>query len=76
MNADPNWYASTVIHDGGHAWLSQHGQLATGVDVEVALTQVQIDYYNTVGAPAGYIESLTDYKNNTGAILARIGQEV
>src|SRR5579884_1917305 len=25
-NADPYWYCSTIIHDGGHAWLSQQGR--------------------------------------------------
>jgi hypothetical protein len=52
VNADPLWYASTIIHDGGHARLSQLGQTAVGVAVEQALTQVQIDYYNSVGGRA------------------------
>src|SRR5579864_1323401 len=54
INSDPLWYASTIIHDGGHAWLSRQGDAATGVPVEEALTQVQIDYYNAVGGRPTY----------------------
>lgn len=76
FNHDVLWYASTIIHDGGHAWLSQQGQTATGVAVEVALTQVQIDYYNAVGGRPTYITNLQDYMGNPAAIQARINQEV
>jgi hypothetical protein len=75
-NPDPLWYASTIIHDGGHAWLSQQGQTSTGVPIEEALTQVQIDYYNTIGGRPTYITSLQAYIDNPAAIQARIAQEV
>jgi hypothetical protein len=73
---DARWWASCMIHDGGHAWLSQQGQIDVGVDVEKALTQVQIDYYNAVGGPASYIQYLQTYMNNNTLILARIAQPV
>ncbi len=76
VNPDPLWYASTIIHDGGHAWLSQQGQPSTGVPVEEALTQVQIDYYDAVGGRPTYVQSLVAYKADPSAIQARIQQEV
>ena len=76
VNPDPVWYASTIIHDGGHAWLSRQGQASTGVLVEEALTQVQIDYYGAVGGPPSYVASLVAYKGDPAAIQARIGQAV
>jgi hypothetical protein len=76
INADPLWYASTIIHDGGHAWLSRQGDAATGVPVEEALTQVQIDYYNAVGGRPTYIADLQSYMSNPAAIQARISQAV
>jgi hypothetical protein len=76
FNPDPLWYASTIIHDGGHAWLSQQGQAATGVPVEEALTQVQIDYYNAIGGRPTYIASLQSYVGDPAAIQARINQAV
>lgn len=76
INPDPLWYASTIIHDGGHAWLSQQGETATGVPVEEALTQIQIAYYNAVGGRPTYIASLQGYLSNPSAIQARINQLV
>ena len=76
VNQDPLWYASTIIHDGGHAWLSQQGQVSTGVAVEQALTQVQLDYYAAVQGPPSYVEDLVKYKNDPDAIEARILQAV
>jgi hypothetical protein len=76
VNSDPLWYASTIIHDGGHAWLSRRGRTATGVRVEETLTQVQIDYYNAVGGRPTYIASLQTYIDNPAAIRARISQQV
>ena len=76
VNPDPLWYASTIIHDGGHAWLSQQGQAATGVAVEEALTQVQIDYYDAVGGRPTYVAALVAYKDDPAAIQARIDQAV
>jgi hypothetical protein len=76
VNDDALWYASTIIHDGGHAWLSQQGQLATGVAVEEALIQVQIDYYNAIGGRPTYITDLADYMNDPAAIQARISEAV
>jgi hypothetical protein len=76
VNPDPLWYASTIIHDGGHASLSQQGQMATGVAVEEALTQVQIDYYNAIGGRPTYIASLLNYMGDPAAIQARINQAV
>jgi len=75
-NADPLWWASTMIHDGGHAWLSQNGQPATGVAVEQALTKVQIDYYNAVGGRPTYVANLEGYMADAGAIQARIVADV
>jgi hypothetical protein len=76
VNPDPLWYASTIIHDGGHAWLSQQGGAATGVLVEEQLTQVQIDYYDAVGGRPTYVASLQNYKNDPAAIQSRINQAV
>ena len=76
LNADPLWYASTIIHDGGHAWLSRQGRPSIGIPVEEALTRVQIDYYNAVGGRPTYIASLQTYIDNPAAIQARINQEV
>lgn len=76
INDDAHWYASTIIHDGGHSWLSQHNEVAIGIDVEEALTQVQIDYYGIVGDPANYTSSLQNYEHNTVAIQNRINQPV
>jgi hypothetical protein len=76
QNADPNWYASTIIHDGGHAWLSQQDKPSTGVPVEVDLTQIQIDYYTTVDGPPSYIADLQAYRDDPAAIQARIMEEV
>jgi len=76
VNSDPLWYASTIIHDGGHAWLSQQEQASTGVTVEQALTRVQIDYYTSVGGRPTYITSLQTYIDSPAAIQARIAQEV
>ena len=76
VNPDPLWYASTIIHDGGHAYLSQHGGVATGGAVEQQLTQVQIDYYNAIGGRPTYIQDLVDYMNDPTAIQARITQAV
>jgi hypothetical protein len=76
VNPDPLWYASTIIHDGGHAWLSRRGETATGVPVEERLTQVQIDYYSAVGGRPTYIASLKTYKDDPAAILSRINQAV
>ena len=76
VNPDPLWYASTIIHDGGHAWLSQQGRTATGIPVEEALTRIQIAYYNAVGGRPTYIASLQGYLSNPSAIQARINQLV
>jgi hypothetical protein len=76
LNPDPLWYASTIIHDGGHAWLSRHGRTATGVRVEEALTRVQIAYYDAVGGRPTYVASLQNYIGDPAAIQARITQEV
>ena len=76
VNPDPLWYASTIIHDGGHAWLSQNGRPSVGVDVEETLTRVQIDYYDAVGGRPTYVTSLREYMGDPVAIQARIGQEV
>lgn len=76
VNPDPLWYASTIIHDGGHAWLSQQSQTATGVAVEQTLTQVQIDYYDAVGGRPTYVTALQDYMGDPVAIQARINQAV
>ncbi len=72
VNPDPLWYCSTIIHDGGHAWLSQQGRPATGVEVEQALTQVQIDYYETLGERPSYVQNLIAYRDDPAAIQARI----
>jgi hypothetical protein len=76
LNPDPLWYASTIIHDGGHAWLSQQGEAATGIPVEEALTEIQIAYYTAVGGRPTYIASLQGYLSNPTAIQARINQLV
>jgi hypothetical protein len=75
-NPDPVWYASTIIHDGGHAWLSQNGQTSIGVAVEQSLTQVQIDYYTKLGNRPTYISNLEAYIGDPDAIQARILQKV
>ncbi len=76
VNPDPLWYASTIIHDGGHAFLSREGQPATGIAVEEALTRVQIEYYNAVGGRPTYVTSLVNYIADPAAIQARISQAV
>jgi hypothetical protein len=75
-NHDGLWYASTIIHDGGHAWLSQQGQPSVGLAVEKALTQVQIDYYTQLGSRPTYITNLQTYMSDDEAINARIAQNV
>ncbi len=75
VNADPLWYASTIIHDGGHAWLDQQNQTATGVTVEQALTQVQIDYFAELGSRPTYMENLPAYIADPAAIQARIAHD-
>jgi len=75
VNPDPLWYASTIIHDGGHAWLDQQDQTATGVAVEQALTQVQIDYYTVLGSRPTYIADLQAYIADPAAIEMRIAQD-
>jgi hypothetical protein len=76
INVNPRWYASTIIHDGGHASLSQEGKVAIGVQVEQELVGVQIDYYAAVGDPDNFTANLQNYENDTLAIQHRINQPV
>ena len=54
----------------------ERGLTSTGVEVEEALTQVQIDYYGAIGSRPTYIANLETYKTSPDLIRARIGQQV
>jgi hypothetical protein len=76
INSDPLWWASCMIHDGGHAWLSRQGQVSTGVTVEQMLTQDQIFWMTQLGNCQPYIDALTAYLNDPAAIQARINEAI